>query len=80
LSKSQKFWSILSAFERIFIEKYFSVVEILTDDNMNIYYSLSKKELRKIKLLTLNDDELSLLFKKIFRDYKHQLRIFLQLN
>jgi len=53
--------------EKVLIEKYFNVVEVLIDDNMNIYYLLSKKELRKIKLLTLNDDELSLLLKKIFK-------------
>lgn len=52
--------------ERIFIEKYFNNVEIM--DNDAYYSSMSQRDLRKFKLLILNNNESSLLFKKIFRN------------
>lgn len=50
-------------FEKLLLIKYFNI-EILDNE---AYYSLMKiKELRKLKLMILNNDELSTLTKKIF--------------
>jgi hypothetical protein len=61
-------------FEKSIVEKYFNI-EYLNITRSTIYYSiLSIKELRKIKLLLLNQDEISGIIQKIL-DYSTKANI-----
>ena len=61
-------------FEKSIVEKYFNI-EYLNSTRSTIYYSIvGTKELRKIKLLLLKQDDISIIIQKIL-DYSIETNV-----
>jgi hypothetical protein len=54
-------------YEKLIIKKYFTFYSI---NKNNIYFSITKKEIRKIKLLIINNDPSSEILLKIIQNSK----------